>query len=402
MNKLEYDEKVINIIKYAYCHTQFYKELYDKLKIDINNLRSIKELPFISSLDLVHKSLFFKTDELIYKVSVSSGTKNYPKILFRTWEDFQRSVKNQIFLMKQCNLTEKDVIGIIQPFGICGYGELTQYAAKKMKIPVIPIGNIDDYFALDLLIKLKVTVLDISPSRLKRLYQIARSEKKDHLLKIKKIMSAGENLSPALRSFFEKEYNLVFYNQYGSEETDSLGYEIDKGIIQLLERDFFIEIIKSDGQYAKENEVGELVVTSLYHIGTPLIRYRLGDEVKIVNESPLQVKILGRGNDVCNLFDSVKISASFIDDILKEYDIVDWQCHIYEDKKRVNVFIYVDAQKYNDVELNKISAQIKKCNIDVNELVNSGYLKFTIINNKDKIIIKNHRKTLRFIDMRDK
>lgn len=186
MIDLEYNQRIINIVKYAYFHSRFYRTLYDEMKININRFKNVFDLPIISSYDLIHNSLLFKTDELIYKVSVSSGTKNYPKILFRTEEDFYHSVKNQILLMKQCNLNKDDIIAVIQPFGICGYGELTQYAAKTMGIPIIPIGNIDDYFILDLLIKLNVTVLDISPSRLKRLYNIAKNEGKDGLLQVKK------------------------------------------------------------------------------------------------------------------------------------------------------------------------------------------------------------------------
>lgn len=347
MIDLEYNQRIINIVKYAYFHSRFYRTLYDEMKININRFKNVFDLPIISSYDLIHNSLLFKTDELIYKVSVSSGTKNYPKILFRTEEDFYHSVKNQILLMKQCNLNKDDIIAVIQPFGICGYGELTQYAAKTMGIPIIPIGNIDDYFILDLLIKLNVTVLDISPSRLKRLYNIAKNEGKDGLLQVKKIMSSGEKLSHALKKKFKEEYNLIFYDQYGSEETDALGYEIDDGIIQILEHDFLIEVVKEDGRYAKKNEVGSLVITSLYHKGTPLIRYRLSDEVRIINESPLQVKILGRGDDYCNLFDSVKLPAYYIDNIIKKYGIVDWQCHIYEKRYDRSDYVFGYDRKQN-------------------------------------------------------
>lgn len=68
----------------------------------------------------------------------------------------------------------------------------------------------------------------------------------------------------------------------------------------------------------------------------------------------------------------------------------------------IEVIMYLDTIENKISKFNEIVKELSKCNVDINELVNLGYLKFIVLNDKEKILIKNNRKTLRFIDMRKK
>lgn len=95
------------------------------------------------------------------------------------------------------------------------------------------------------------------------------------------IISVGENLS----HYAEKEIHSLFgirpRNSFSTTETGPIGFQCsNERELDLYDSLNYVEIIDEDGQPINEpNKPGRLVVTNLYNLTFPLIRYDLADYV---------------------------------------------------------------------------------------------------------------------------
>ena len=124
-------------------------------------------------------------------------------------------------------------------------------------------------------------------------------------IRIKSTITNSEMLTVATRHKIERSFNTTVYDQYGSVEFGRIAQQCEAGGgYHINTESILIEFLK-DGQFAKENETGEIVVTSLINYAMPLIRYRIDDFGKFTAGScacgrglPLLLEIDGRLNDV--------------------------------------------------------------------------------------------------------
>ena len=328
------------IVSYAYEHTLFYKKLYNN--IDISSLSSIEELPIVTTEFLKKYPHEFKTDEPVYKVVMTSGTLSNPKILYRTQQDFEKSVDNECLLLNWAGIQKNDIVCIIQPFGINGYGELTLEACKKLGIFAVPLGDVQDDIVLAAIKTFSPTVLDISPSRLLTILSKIKPEENS----IRLAMVAGEHITPNFKSNIFRKYGIQIINQYGSTELDGLAAEkLNEEGLHLIPNSFIFEIVDD-----------QIVVTSLYHKGTPLIRYMLGDIATINNNI---IEVCGRNASI-QLIDGIILEQSIIDSIVAKYNGLFWQCILYNNKNTlcIEFRIFGDTSNYSET----ISFELLKAN----------------------------------------
>lgn len=405
INKFDEDilRKMREIVCFAYNHSPYYRKLYDENGIDPVTVKLPGGLPIVPHTELVKHSTSFRSDIPVFKVCASSGTKNSPKLMFRSEEDFERSVSNQIKMMKWSGVEAGDTVAIAQPFGIWGYGDLTQEASKRMRALAIPLGNVSDEVALEMMILLKANVLDVAPSRLRNLIKLARERNEVGKLQMKSIMSAGEPLTEGLRSAAWQTFGAQIYNQYGSEETDGLGAgKTSQSGIRLFDDDFLFEVLDEYGESAEDGEAGVLVVTSLYHKGTPLIRYELQDIIKPRSGARDEVDILGRKCDYAIIYDSVKLYPYHIENILinELHDMAGWQCIIEQADNQILLTIYVDSPQISGDNIARIENMLSKCSIDIEALVNAGIAAFKINPSAGGIVSTARGKSLKIVDKR--
>ena len=111
-------------------------------------------------------------------------------------------------------------------------------------------------------------------------------------------------------------------------EVGPVTYEcpVRPGVLHVMESAYIAEIIDpATGQHVATGEAGELVLTTLGRLGSPLIRYRSGDLVRSArdshcecgrNELALEGGILGRTDDmVC--IRGVNVYPSSVEEILR-------------------------------------------------------------------------------------
>lgn len=129
------------------------------------------------------------------------------------------------------------------------------------------------------------------PSAVKILAELTAKGKVE--VKIKRVISCGEPLSPGLRRFLEETFRCPVINIYGASESLALGVETGKEEGMLLFDDLNVIEVEKDGMY----------LTSLYNFAQPLIRYRISDHLvlkKSMKNCPFTRGeiLLGRNEDL--------------------------------------------------------------------------------------------------------
>lgn len=126
---------------------------------------------------------------------------------------------------------------------------------------------------------------------------------------LKFVLASYEYVSVLHRRIFERAFNVPVFNLYGSTETGHL--LMDDGIGGMIPspRTAYLELLDVD-----ERNVGRLVVTTLTNDYMPLIRYDIGDLVRIVRFQPAPVyEIQGRAKDILKNTQGKRISVADID-----------------------------------------------------------------------------------------
>lgn len=117
------------------------------------------------------------------------------------------------------------------------------------------------------------------PSVMYRLAQCYRREQRS-IPTLKLIEVSGEQLHAYQRDLLEEVFNCPVVNIYGCREFWVLSYECPHRSMHAWTDDLLLEVIQ-DGRPVSMGEAGELVVTSLTNRAMPLIRYELGDLVRM-------------------------------------------------------------------------------------------------------------------------
>lgn len=312
----------------AAFNVEFYRSLYRRHGVDqILSFPDIGQhfdkIPFLEPEDIIRRFNELRSPSApAVRVTCSGGTLGQPKVLFRSGADWRTSVHNVAELFMTAGVLPGTSMLILQPFGMWAIGHLALEACALLKSMAIPAGNHEDFqFISYLMDHFPIEAVFVTPSLWKR-FTLSLTEPP---LRPIRILAAGERLVEEDRKYFSNFWRGGVYNIYGSEETDGLAAECEFHTgMHILEHSFLFEILAGEetidwsrpGTYE-----GELVVTSLYHRGTPLVRYRLGDKVRIArnarpcacgNANPV-LEVLGKGQEIIQFFDATRISLSQLD-----------------------------------------------------------------------------------------
>lgn len=187
----------------------------------------------------------------------------------------------------------------------------------------------------------QATVVCCTPTYALRLAEVAKSEGIDLASgSVRALVVAGEpgGSIPAIRERIESEWGARLFDHWGMTEIGSLAVECieSPGNLHILETECIPEIIDQQSgnrvEASREDQSiqGELVITNLGRVGSPLIRYRTGDLVE-ADPSPcacgresirLKGGILGRSDDMVTIRGN-NVFPSSLEAILREFDVID-------------------------------------------------------------------------------
>jgi phenylacetate-CoA ligase len=197
-------------------------------------------------------------------------------------------------------------------------------------------------------------VLVCTPSYALHLVEVAREREMDlRKLPVRITVHAGEPGAgiPAVRARIEEAWGARAFDHAGMTEMGAYGYECsEQAGLHVNESEFIAEVIDpATGGPARE---GELVLTNLGRVGSPAIRYRTGDRVRLA-EAPcacgrtfvrLEGGILGRLDDML-IVRGVNVFPSAIEGIVRRYPVIEeFQIEVYRAGELDEVRVLVEVR----------------------------------------------------------
>lgn len=106
------------------------------------------------------------------------------------------------------------------------------------------------------------------------------------------------------RKLLEKWIGVPIVNEYGASEVGLIAMENPRGEFVLNQQNLFIEIVDEANQPVTDGTIGRILVTDLYNLAHPVIRYEIGDlgSLKTLeNGTRILENLQGRTSDIARL-----------------------------------------------------------------------------------------------------
>ena len=324
-------EKLRQILAYATRRSPFYRrQLSGRSTAALSDFADFAEVPFTTAEDLVRDPLEFlcvSQSEVARVVTLrSSGSTGQPKRIFFDPEDLERTV--DFFHQGMSSLVYPgDRVLILMPGGLPGsIGELLVEGLARMHVEGIVHGPVQDpEQAIDEIISLRPQCLVGIPVQVLALVKHPQSERVPPGT-IRSVLLSTDYVPAAMVTNIQRGWGSRVYQHYGMTEMGyGGGVECDAHDgYHLREADLFVEIVDpATGQALPDGVSGEVVVTTLTRRAMPLIRYRTGDQARLLPDycpcgSMLSRlgKVQGRLTNAAQLGGLTQLKMSVLDEAL--------------------------------------------------------------------------------------
>ena len=307
---------------------------------DLRDWDDFARLPFTGKSELVEDqaaappfgaNLTYGLDRYV-RIHQTSGTTGAPLRWLDTAESWDWWLRCWGFVFSAAGLGPGDRIFFPFSFGLFVGFWAGFEGARVLGALAIPGGGQDTAQRLATLETLGVTAICCTPSYALHLAQSARERGMDlEKLGVRTTVHAGEPGAgiPSVRARIEALWGARAYDHAGMTEMGAYGFECEaQNGLHVNETEFVAEVIDPDsGAPARE---GELVLSNLGRHGSPLLRYRTGDRVRVAADAcpcgrtflRLEGGLLGRVDDML-VVRGVNVFPSALEGIVRRFPAVE-------------------------------------------------------------------------------
>ena len=295
----------------------------------------------------------------------TSGTSGSPLRWLDTPASWEALVGNWVEVFTASGASGRDRIYFAFSFGPF-LGFWTAFAAgERLGALCIPGGGLSSAARLRAILDNQVTLLCCTPTYAIHLAETAAKESIDlGKSAVRRIIVAGEpgGSVPAVRSRIESLWpGARVFDHHGMTEVGPVTYECpaQPGRLHVIESAYLAEVINPQTLLpVSAGETGELVLTTLTRVGSPLLRYRTGDIVKPLqapgdnsdkpctcgrHELALEGGIIGRTDDMV-VVRGVNIYPSAMDDIIRALpEIVEYQAKVFRSGALSEISVMIET-----------------------------------------------------------
>lgn len=264
----------------------------------------------------------------------TSGTTTVPLRWLDTPESWNHLVENWVQILGAAGVTRRDRFLFAFSFGpFLGFWSALE-AVHRLGYFCFPGGSMTSLARLQALLDNGITVVCCTPTYAQHLGELAREKNVDLTgSRLRLLIVAGEagGSVPATRARIERLWpGATVFDHHGMTEVGPVTYQCpaQPGVLHVLESAYVAEVVEpATGEPARPGETGELVLTTLDRIGSPLLRYRTGDLVKPRlrsrcacgrHELALEGGILGRSDDMV-VVRGVNVYPSLVEELVRAH-----------------------------------------------------------------------------------
>ena len=272
-------KKLQELVAVAYANSNYYKKSFDVLGMkpaDIQSLDDLKKLPIIRKSDLlahnkdIHTNLKFNR----HFQANTSGTSG-ESLKFKREESADSFNRASIYRGYSWHN--------VNPWELNGYFWGYNFSAMAM-LKIRILDSLQNRFrifnyrkeSIDFFIKKlkKAKYLHGYSSMVYETAKIINSQNLDKPLSLKMVKGTSEKIFESYQNEIQKAFGHKMISEYGAAETGIIAFECPKGNMHL----------NMEGVIVEEIDL-EIVVTNLQMQAFPIIRYQLGDYIKLASKT---------------------------------------------------------------------------------------------------------------------
>lgn len=327
-------------------HNSFYTRKFAGLKFDPDS-DCMEALPFTTRQELQDdqrdnppygSNLTFPPDCYVRMHQTSASSGDQPLRWLDTAESWE--------WFKDCWRTIYEGVGVqigdrfLFPFSFgpfVGFWAAFETAAD-LGCLTIAAGGLSTSARLRMILDNSITVIGCTPTYALRMAEVARDEGLDlSTSTVRALIVAGEpgGCIAATRRKIESDWGARLFDHTGMTEIGSCSFECVEapGGVHIIETEFIAEVIDPEtGKSLPDGATGELVLTNLGRVGSPLIRYRTGDQVQMLRKrcacgrwfARLDGGILGRIDDMVTIRGN-NVFPSAVEEVVRSFPITEFR-----------------------------------------------------------------------------
>ena len=308
----------------------------------------------------------------------TSGTSGTPLRWLDTPESWENMIESWTEIFRAAEVVAGDRVMFAFSFGpFIGFW-LAFESAARLGCLCLPGGGLSSAARVRMIRDNQSKVLCCTPTYAIRMAEVAAAERiETGSLGVKTIIVAGEpgGSIPATRAKLESLWpGARIFDHHGMTEVGPVTFECPKqpGTLHVIESAYYAEVVDSATGEPATN--GELVLTTLGRIGSPLLRYRTGDLVKLgprpstLDPRPcgcgrhnltLEGGILGRVDDMI-IVRGVNVYPSAVEEIIRRFgNVAEYCVHVSGSAAMVELRVELEpADSCGDV--NDLVAQVQR------------------------------------------
>ncbi len=346
---------------------------------DIRSLDDLRRLPFTLKRELVADQAanpLFGTNltfplERYVKYHQTSGTTGRPLRWLDTEESWQWWMRCWAAVYRSAGVGPGDRVYFAFGFGpFIGFWSAFE-SARQVGAMSIPGGGMTSEQRLQSILENEATVLVCTPTYALHLADVGRHAGLDLPgSAIRVTIQAGEpgGSIPSVRQRIEESWGAQCFDHTGATEVGATGFScLARSGVHLNESEFIFEVI--DPLTQEPAEEGELVVTNLGRHGMPVIRYRVGDIVRL-DLKPCECNrryarmiggIIGRADDMVTVR-GVNVFPSAIDAIIRQFQAIsEYSTEVVRRGELDELVVQIEVQdSEGDQVAHALSSQIQR------------------------------------------
>jgi phenylacetate-CoA ligase len=350
--------KFKRIFKWAYDHSKFHRNLYEKAGMKPEDIRSFEDIRHVPTVEkammrnIQQKDPFPYGDALcvpleeVTEFHQTSGTTGQPVYQPDTWQDWEWWSECWSYILWAQGYRAKDRVFIPFGYNIFVAFWAGHYAAEKMGCEVVPGGVLDTKTRILKIQELKATAMMGTPTYILGMAETARKMNIDpSKMTINKITCAGEPGAsiPSTKKRMEDAWGAKVFDHAGATEIGAWSYECrhQPGGMHVNEGLFLVEIedIETGEPIIEPGRRGKMIITALDRQAQPCIRFDSKDVIEWDSE-PCQcgrifrlIKggVVGRADDIIKV-KGVLLAPSAIEEVVRGIDGLSDEYEVVVDK----------------------------------------------------------------------
>jgi len=297
----------------AYDEFSYYRWRFDESGIDpaSDPIDILEKFPFMTKRDynMLEQDALSRANKTLYHIEMTSGSTGKPKRRFESRNDELNELELAMRVCAGFDISKDDIIVFMD----VGNPSIYIWFAKAFEAiglkDTIYYGIQSDFEAsLHRLIDIDPDVLFTVPSLLARSYEAILRIYNTKSSNLRKIIYFGEKMDDRFRNRIEEDLGVEVFSHYGGTETSTLGGECTAHEGIHIYNDANLPYLANHRQLDEAVQEGEATWTTMLIDAQPVIKYRIGDLIKIDSRkcrcgrtSP-RIRIIGRADEGFSIY----------------------------------------------------------------------------------------------------